>query len=161
MSCNKCSTPSCNGQCNTTYQNYPCPSFPPPPGPAGPQGPAGVQGPPGVSPTFNVVLVDGAFTPLYTIDGTEDVLLVNTTFGAVTIQLLQADNVLSQRGRLTIKDAYGTVNVNDIRILSVFPDLIDQSPLPVFLSITSGLFGSVTLVSNKLPLGLGGGFNII
>lgn len=42
-----CNNSSCTGQCKTTYQNYPCPQFPPPVGPTGPAGPAGPTGPSG------------------------------------------------------------------------------------------------------------------
>jgi len=154
--CNKCKIPSCTG-CSYTYQNYPCPSFPPAAGPAGPQGPPGPQG----VCQYNVVRINGFNNPVYNVTGTENVILCDTSLGIININLLSADNILAQNKDLAIKDAYGTAGINDILVNPFGFDVIDQAAGPTSVFAKGGVFGSISVVSNRLPNGSGGAYNII
>jgi len=83
--CNNCQNPGCNGTCSFTYQNYPCPQFPPPAGPVGSQGIAGPQG-------LSAVNVEiGSFTRL-SINGGGN-FVVGTANEVITIQFTATELV--------------------------------------------------------------------
>lgn len=129
------------------------------PGPQGNPGPAGPPGPPGTVGPINVVRISSFPSPVYNVTGAEDVILVNSSLGVVTINLLAAGNALAGRNTLTIKDAFGQAGLNDIIINPLFPDVIDQAGGSTSLFTKVGVYGSLTLVSNKL--GVGGAWSII
>lgn len=154
--CQNCNNNSCRG-CN-----QPCPQFPPPPGPPGQVGPPGVQGPPGAAGApgnpgppgppgppgtgaLVIVNVTTAMSP-YNVTGLEDVLLVNTTFGPVTVNLLAANNPLVTK-LLHVKEAFGIANANNVIVVPFPGDLIDLVNSPRILTIP---FENLTFVSNGI-----------
>jgi hypothetical protein len=156
--CQNCNNSNCGG-CSYTYQNYPCPQFPPapcncPPGPPGPQGPP---------PTFKIVNFSTNSnlpnTP-YVVAGDENVILVNSTsaqvLGTGDVYLLPASDPLSWKNVLIIKDAFGQSGIHDIRLIPDGTDTIDGVNAPVSLFLTVGVYGSITIVTNKTN-----GYNIV
>lgn len=102
------------------------------------------QTPSGAS--FSVVDITNAASP-YTVLGTEDVINVDSTSGPVQINLLPASNPLSKK-RLTIKDAKGQVNTNDIVLHPNATDLVDTVNADRSIFTEQGQFGAITVVSN-------------
>ncbi len=160
--CQNCNSSSCGGctqQCNP--YPYACQPLQGPPGqvgPIGPQGPAGPTGPQGPAGTFGPINVVNFSTNAvlpntpYVVSGAEDVILVNSTTGQVggtgDIYLLPANDPLSWRNTLIIKDAFGQSAIHDIRLIPDGTDLIDGVNAPVSLFLTLGTYGSFELVSN-------------
>lgn len=105
----------------------------------------------GSVPPINVIEIVCASSPCppYTVLGSEDVILVDLSQGAMTINLLAAGNPLAGRDTLTIKDSKGLANLGtDVTINAQGGDNIDGQP-SISLFNKAGTFGSVTLVSDK------------
>ena len=68
---------------------------------------------------------------------------------------------MAQGKDVAIKDAYGTSAINDILVNPLGFDVIDQAAGPTSVFAAGGVFGSITVVSNRQPNGSGGGYNII
>jgi hypothetical protein len=162
--CQNCNNNSCGG-CNQQ-----CYQFPPPPGPPGqigPQGPQGPPGPPGTGgSTFKIVNVasNANFpqTP-YSVDGSEDVILVDLTTtqvgGTFDIYLLPANDPNADKRVLWINDAFNMIHSNgwnDIRIVPNGTDTIQGFAGTVSLFTLFGIGGTIGIVTNKTN-----GYNII
>lgn len=146
--CNTCRHTPCIPTC-PTIQYVACPQFPSAPGATGPQGPGGLQGPPGpqgppgASATLVIVNIENIDSP-YNVVGNEDAILVDTTNGAVIINLLAANDPLILK-RVSIKDALGTTAVNSITINPSGIDTIDFVAAP---RVISTAFESLEFTSN-------------
>lgn len=117
-----------------------------PRGNQGPIGPVGPQGIPGGGGTFSVVSTSGGVLspPAYTILGTEDVVLVDTTSNTVVIYLLPA-NSSSVTRIVNIKDAKGNAATNNISIVPSGSDTIETVNAPFVISTN---FENLAFVSN-------------
>ena len=90
---------------------------------------------------------------VYTVDGSEDVVLVDTTIaqlgGTADIILLPANDPLAALRVLRIVDAFGQSGIHDIRLIPNGTDTINGVNAPISLFNTFNTFGSANLVTNK------------